>query len=125
MNRIRKALSTALVGAALVAGGVVTAAPAQAATSTGFCFRFAETNYQYANHPVQLWSVDANGNRLSYLRAGQTGANGCATFYNTPANVRLRVFVHYTAGWRTFHGATPLLANPGYFSAHLGTGWVY
>ena len=125
MNRIRKALTSVLVGAALVTTGAVTASPAQAATSTGFCFRFAETNYQYANHPVQLWSVDAYGNKVSYIRGGQTGANGCGTFYNTPSGVRLRVFVNYTAGWRTFYGATPMLADPGNFAAQLGTGWVY
>ena len=124
MNRIRKALTTAVVGAALVTAGGVTATPAQAATSTSFCFTFAQTGHAYANYPVHLWQVDAYGNQIAHLRHGKTAANGCGTFTSTPSNVRLRVFVHYTAGWRTFRGATPLLADAGVGGVHLGTGSV-
>lgn len=125
MNRIRKAATTALLGATLAATGLVTASPAEAATGTYFCFGWASTGTAYANYPVHLWRVNSLGAKVTYLRPGRTASNGCATFYNTPSGVNLRVFVDFYPGFQAFHGATPRMATPGSGTANLGTGWVY
>lgn len=125
MNRIRKAATGAVLCATLAATGFVTASPAEAATGTYFCFGWASTGTAYANYPVHLWRVNSSGAKVSYVRAGRTGSNGCATFYNTPSNVNLRVFVDFVSGFQAFHGATPRMALPGSGTANLGTGWVY
>lgn len=130
MNALLKMLTVGAVAAAATVG--VGVAPAQAATSTTACFDWAAgtpaAGTPYMNRAVQLWQTNSAGAPIAKLRDGRTAANGCATFYNTPSNVTLRMrAVHVDSFWwgqAVYQGWTSRIALPGQGGALLGKGYV-
>ncbi len=129
-NPIRKAVAAVAIAVMSVAGmTALTGSPASAATSVTFCFQH-NGGGAYANSPVYLYRVNASGSPISLVRNGKTGANGCATFYNTPSNVYLRVQArnvigNYQIGQAVYSGWSPFRTNTGSGLANVGTGRVY
>ncbi len=130
MKNIRKILTAGII--ALTATVSVGATQASAATSTTACFQWAAgtpaAGTPYMNRTVQLWRTNSAGAPIAKVRDGSTGANGCATFYNTdPAmNLRMRA-VHVDQYWwgnAVYEGWTSRYATPGYGGALLGIGYV-
>ena len=105
---------------------------ASAATSTTACFQWGANTLApgspYTNRSVQLWQTTSDGTLIAKLRDGRTGSNGCATFYNTPTNVSLRMrAVHvdtYFGGSDLYVGLTPRVGPPGAGGFQLGLGYV-
>ena len=124
------ALAVLAIGS-LIGVDAFSARKASAATSITFCSKYAGSRTAATHLPVQLWRVNNAGQRIgSQLRGGKTNASGCATYANTPANVKLAVFANATygdsnIGWVFYSGATPYYALEGQGQVSVGTGWVY
>jgi hypothetical protein len=123
---LRRALTAFLLSLGLIAGLSAMAAPAQAASSVSFCFKFANppTFSTYANRPVFLYYKTPHG--WEYLGTrGTTNSAGCGTFYGTPTNVQLAVRAYVNTQYQTWDGWSQYLANTGSGGASLGHGLVY
>jgi hypothetical protein len=124
----------------LIAGTIATTtilsagfSQASAATSTTACFKWGSNapapGAPYMNRNVQLWQTNSVGTPIVKLRDGRTGSNGCATFFNTPSNINLRmraVHVDYIwGGTDVYEGWSQRHATPGQGGQLLGVGYVY
>lgn len=124
------ALAVLAIGS-LIGVDAFSAKKASAATAVTFCFKYARSGLPATNLPVQLWQVNAAGQRIgSQLRGGKTNNAGCATYVNTPANARLRVFAYSVygdslTGMVAYSGATPYVTPAGQGTVFIGTGLVY
>ncbi len=131
MKNVRKMLIAGIV--ALTATVGVGATQASAATSTTACFKWGPgtpaAGTPYMNRAVQLFQTNSVGTPTAKLRDGRTGSNGCATFYNTPSGVYLRMrAIHIDqimGGNDLYVGWTSRIANPGQGGALLGLANVY
>lgn len=121
----RRTLVALLMALGLATALGATAAPAHAATSVSFCFKFNNASQtSYANRPVYLYFKAPHG--WEYLgRSGYTNANGCGTFYNTPTNTTMAVRAWINTQYQTWDGWTPIASHTGSGGHHLGTGWVH
>ena len=125
-HTLRRALTALLLSLGLVTGLGAMTAPAQAASAVSVCFKFANppTFSTYSNRPVYLYYKAPHG--WEYLgRSGNTNASGCATFYNTPTNVRLAVRAYMNTQYQTWDGWSQYSSNTGSGGANLGRGLVY
>ncbi len=130
MKNIRKILITGAIALTATIGAGVP--QASAATSTTACFKWAAgtpaAGTPYMNRTVQLWQTNSVGTPIVKVRDGRTASNGCATFYNTPSNLNLRMrAVHvdqYSWGSAVYEGWTQRFALPGQGGALLGIGYV-
>lgn len=127
MKIFRSLIAAAAI--AVTATTVVAVPAAHAATGVTACFRFS-TGATYANKPMDLWKTDSAGNLISIVKSGNTGANGCGTFYGTPSNLRLTAVAQYNQSTVKPHydhyiGYSPLVALPGSGTTNIGTGYVY
>jgi hypothetical protein len=130
MKNVRKMLIAGIV--ALTATVGVGVPQTSAATSTTACFKWAAgtpaAGTPYMNRAVQLWQTNSAGTPTAKVRDGRTGSNGCATFYNTPSNMNLRMrAVHVDQFWwgsAVYEGWTQRIALPGQGGVLLGVGYV-
>jgi hypothetical protein len=102
---------------------VAESAPASAASSLTFCFKWS-TGAAYASQPVNLRSW--NGSSWVVERNGRTNTAGCATFLNVPTSKYTTVNAYTVlANGQIWSGWSPLYANPGNGGVNIGTGYVY
>lgn len=97
-----------------------TAAPAQAAESVQFCFKWS-TGYAYGYQPVFL--MNANG---TTAKSGKTASNGCAVFtgLSPSRNYYVQAYTVLVNG-QIWNGYAPWYTGTGYGRANAGTGIVY
>lgn len=124
---VRRTVTATLVAATVAGGAVVTAPAADAATGVSSCFRWNSNNgTAYAGQPVYL--MQYNGSQWVAIRKGKTGANGCSTFGNTPANAYLTVQAYVVLNSGSYHTAWSGFAShytgPGSGTASVGRGTV-
>ena len=114
----RRRVAAALAATALVVGPVVvtSAVPAQAAVTVKACFQRAQTDSPLPNHLVALTTSDYYGWSTGFERWGHTDHTGCATFYRTRTDQRLRVWIWSGGRWT----GSAYTARAGYQYAWLG-----
>ncbi len=126
-SRVRRLVVAMMMALGLLGTLSVTAPPANAASSVGACFTFANppTHSKYAGYPVYLYYKATNGQWLQYQnRWGYTNSAGCATFYNTPTGVQLAIRAYTSTAYMTWDGWSSI-AYPGSAGAQLGNFMVY
>lgn len=117
-----KPLLVILVSLTIISGSAAIADHASAANyiSVRACFRWGSQYNDatglwywhggaYANMPVQL-----NNRNSVTVKSGNTGRDGCATFYNVPANSRYYIVGYYAQRYQgrpagTWYGSSALV----------------